>query len=93
MENVTLIEHKEFVKKCEEMDEKDKYHAIMDVHDASKKKTKKKKKRRIAFVSKKQVTIKSIAILTLKTLTCRNMVKQMWMLMNYYNKKVPLYTM
>ncbi len=42
MENVTLIEHKEFARKCEEMDEKDKYHAIMDVHDASKKKTKKK---------------------------------------------------
>jgi hypothetical protein len=42
MENVTLIEHKEFARKCEEMDEKDKYHAIMDVHVASKKKTKKK---------------------------------------------------
>jgi len=94
MENVTLIEHKEFVKKCEEMDEKDKYHAIMDVHDASKKKTKKKKKkRRIAFFSKKQAPKKTIAILTFKNLNCRNMVKQMWMLMNYYNKKVPLYTM
>ncbi len=34
MENVILIEHKEFARKCEEMDEKEKYHAIMDVHDA-----------------------------------------------------------
>lgn len=42
MENVTLIEHKEFARKCEKMDEKDKYHAIMDVHDASKKKPKNK---------------------------------------------------